>query len=386
MYENYYKLTAKPFRLTPDPRFLFVSRVHKRALAYLRYGLSQGEGFVVITGHVGAGKTTLLRTLISEMGDDVIAAELVATPMSAKDVVEHIGAALGISYESTNRTAILKRVEAHLKSRIEEGIRVVLMVDEAQNLNMAALEELRMLANMEHNGRPYLQVFLVGQEEFKATLQGTGMEQFRQRVIASYHLSPMDQDEIKGYVIHRLQRVGWAGDPEFTAESFSEIHAYSGGVPRRINTLCDRLMLFGFLEERHVLDSAAVKQVADELREEIKAQGLDPDTAQLPEAAEGHATGHATGDTAGKSTTRQTAGSTPIQLDTSATEFAAQGLAAQFTQLGKVLETVLVQSASQSETVDKLSKLERRLEALEARLAAGSGKAQQNGDSGSERG
>lgn len=361
MYQNYYKLTAKPFRLTPDPRFLYVSRVHKRALAYLRYGLSQGEGFVVITGHVGAGKTTLLRTLIGEMGDDVIAAELVATPMSAKDVVEHIGASLGISYEGLHRTAILKRVEAYLKSRIEEGVRVVLLVDEAQNLNIDALEELRMLANMEHKGRPYLQVFLVGQEEFKGTLQGPGMEQFRQRVIASYHLSPMDEDEIKGYVIHRLQRVGWAGDPEFTAESFAEINDYSGGVPRRINTLCDRLMLFGFLEERHVLDSAAVKQVADELREEIRAQGLDPETVDLPETAEN------AGDAAAAAAQPTTTVAPTVQVDTAATQFAPEGLANQFAQLGKVLETVLQQSSAQSALMDKIDALEKRLEVLESK-------------------
>lgn len=338
MYENYYNLSAKPFRLTPDPSFLFVSAVHKRALAYLRYGLTQGEGFVVITGHVGAGKTTLLKVLLAELGDDVVAAEMVATPMAAKEVIERIGAALGITYEGLHRAAVLQRVEIFLKARIEEGLRVVLLIDEAQNLTTEALEELRMLTNQQHQGKPYFQVFLVGQNEFRHTLQRADMEQFRQRVIASYHLSPMDAEETEGYVTHRLKRVGWRGDPEFTRDAFAEVHRYAGGIPRRINTLCDRLMLFGFLEERHVIDSEAVRVVSDELLEELRAQGLETVKEDQPAV---------------------------IAADVAVS---SEGLTGQFAALGQALEQMLSQGHREAALEDRVAELESRLSELEARL------------------
>lgn len=337
MYENFYNLSGKPFRLTPDPAFLYVSAVHKRALAYLRYGLTQGEGFVVVTGHVGAGKTTLLKVLLSELGDDVVAAEMVATPMAANEVIERIGAALGITYDGLHRAAVLQRVEAFLRARIEEGLRVVLLIDEAQNLTSDALEELRMLTNQQHQGKPYFQIFLVGQNEFRHTLQRADMEQFRQRVIASYHLSPMDADETEGYVSSRLRRVGWRGDPEFTSDAFAEIHQYAGGIPRRINTLCDRLMLFGFLEERHVIDAQAVRVVSDELLEELRNQGLE-----------------AVADDAG-----------PIAADVAVS---SDGVAAQFASLGQAIEQMLNQGHREAALEDRVAELESRFAGIEARL------------------
>lgn len=339
MYENYFNLSAKPFRLTPDPDFLYVSAVHKRALAYLRYGLAQAEGFVVITGHVGAGKTTLLKVLVAELGDDVVAAEMVATPMAAKEVIERIGAALGITYEGLHRAAVLQRVEVFLKARIEEGLRVVLLIDEAQNLTSEALEELRMLTNQQHRGKPYFQVFLIGQNEFRHTLQRADMEQFRQRVIASYHLSPMDAAETEGYVVHRLRRVGWQGDPDFNQGAFAEVHRYAGGIPRRINTLCDRLMLFSFLEERHVIDAETVRVVSDELLEELRVQGLETVTDE--------------------------ATSVPTAADVA---LSSDGVAAQFAALGQAIETALNQGHREAAVEERVAELEERIAGLEARL------------------
>ncbi|MCP5140745.1 MAG: AAA family ATPase [Gammaproteobacteria bacterium] len=339
MYENYYNLSAKPFRLTPAPEFLYVSAVHKRALAYLRYGLTQGEGFVVITGHVGAGKTTLLKVLLSELGDDVVAAEMVATPMAAREVIERIGAALGITYDGLHRAAVLQRVEAFLRARIEDGLRVVLLIDEAQNLTSEALEELRMLTNQQHRGKPYFQVFLVGQTEFRHTLQRADMEQFRQRVIASYHLSPMDAEETEGYVLHRLRQVDWHGDPEFSQGAFAEIHRYASGIPRRINTLCDRLMLFGFLEERHVIDAEAVRLVSEELLEELRAQGLET--------------------VADETTAAATAADVAVSSD---------GVAAQFAALGTAIEQMLKQGHREAALEERVAELEARIADLEARL------------------
>lgn len=269
MYESFYKLSAKPFQLSPDPRFFFGSQGHKRAMSYLRYGLSQGEGFIIITGGVGTGKTTLVRALFEDLAkENVIAAQLVTTHLEADDTLRMVAASFGLAHEGASKAAILKNLETFLLARSREGKRVLLVIDEAQNLPVGSLEELRMLSNFQAGGRALLQSFLLGQEEFKATLQSDGLEQLRQRVIAAYHLEPLGAEESREYIEHRLKLVGWSSDPEFTPAAYSEIHGYTMGVPRKINTFCDRLMLFGYLEELHVLDVAQVREVIAELQQE----------------------------------------------------------------------------------------------------------------------
>ena len=273
MYESYYHLRDKPFQLNPDPRFFFASRGHKRAFAYLEYGLSLGEGFIVITGDVGAGKTTLVKSLLRKLEHGTyLIAELVSTQLDADDALRSIAAAFGLQAEGTTKSAVLKSLEDYLRMAVRQGQRPLLIVDEAQNLNHRAVEELRMLSNFHEGDKPLLQSFLLGQPEFRDTLQSPEMLQLRQRVIASYHLGPLDRAETTQYILHRLKTAGWQGSPSFSEDAFDGIFQFTAGVPRRINTLCDRILLFGYLEERPNLDSSAVQEVISDLRQEVHHQ------------------------------------------------------------------------------------------------------------------
>ncbi|AZP12239.1 XrtA/PEP-CTERM system-associated ATPase [Undibacterium parvum] len=271
MYELYYGFTAKPFQLKPDPRFFFGSKGHKRAMAYLEYGISQGEGFIVITGEVGAGKTTLMRNLFCELeADRILAAQIVNTHVGSDDILRLVAAAFGLAYEDASKAALLTRLEQFLRQCDQQGKRALLVVDEAQNLTPRAVEELRMLSNFQTEDRSLLQTFLLGQPEFRRTLLSGEMQQLLQRVIASYHLGPLDLTETQAYIEHRLHTVGWNNDPSLSSKAFAEIYEYTGGIPRKINSLCDRLFLMGYLEEYHAFGEAEVKQVIADIRQEFE--------------------------------------------------------------------------------------------------------------------
>jgi general secretion pathway protein A len=270
VYEAFYKFTAKPFQLNPDPSFYFASRGHKRAMSYLEYGLHQGEGFIVITGEVGAGKTTLVRNLFRRVDtNSLVAAQLVSTQLDADDTLRLIAAAFGLPHEDVGKAVLLKRLEDYLVHVHRQGKRALLVVDEAQNLTPRAVEELRMLSNFQTAEKSLLQSFLLGQPEFRHTLQSEGMQQLRQRIIASYHLGPMDATETWSYIEHRLKTVSWQGDPAFSDDAFGPIFDFTAGIPRRINTLCDRILLFGYLEDRHVIDAQTVAEVIGDLKGEM---------------------------------------------------------------------------------------------------------------------
>ncbi len=270
MYESYYKLSGKPFQLAPDPFFFFGSSTHKRALAYLKYGLSQGEGFIVVTGDVGTGKSTLVRTLFASLEgkDDVVAAELINTQLDSTDILRMVAAAFGLAHKDNKKSSLLKNLENFFRSRNRDGKRCMLVVDEAQNLPFETIEELRMLSNIVDNGKTLLQIFLLGQTEFRENLRAPILEQVRQRVTASYHLSHLDGEETQAYIEHRLGKVDWQNNPSFTAEAFQLIFDFSEGVPRVINTTCDRLLLYGFLEEKTRIDGEIVKLVTEEINAE----------------------------------------------------------------------------------------------------------------------
>jgi putative secretion ATPase (PEP-CTERM system associated) len=266
MYQKFYKLTGKPFQLSADPRFFYGSTVHKRAMSYLRYGLMQGEGFIVITGAVGAGKTMLARTLVSELADNnTIAAQVVTTQLEASDMLRIVAASYGLAHEGVAKATLLKAIESFLVARAREGKRVLLLVDEAQNLPPGSLEELRMLSNFQAGERALLQCFLLGQDEFRQTLALENMEQLRQRITVAYHLGPLDRDETRGYIEHRLKLVGWEADPVITDEAYGVIYEHTGGLPRRINALCDRMLLCAYVEESHAVDQQAVSLVIQEM-------------------------------------------------------------------------------------------------------------------------
>lgn len=274
MYVDFYGLKGFPFQLTPDCRFFFNSRPHRKAMAYLTYGLSKGEGFVVITGEVGAGKTTLIEQLLSSpQAGSAVVAKINTTQLESDDLLRMVASAFGIALRGASKAELLRQLETFLVQTHRTGDRAIIIVDEAQSLRPSALEELRMLSNFGTSSQSILQLFLVGQPEFRRSLASDAFEQLRQRVIASYHLRPLDAADTQRYIEHRLTHVGWQSDPRFTEETYERIFVHAAGVPRKINRVCDRLLLFGYLEEKHELTLADVEEVLIDLDEEM-ALGL----------------------------------------------------------------------------------------------------------------
>lgn len=263
MYDQFYGLTGRPFQLTPDPQFYFESATHRKALSYLGYGLAQGEGFIVITGEVGAGKSTLVSHLMQSIDKArLTAATIVTSQLDGLDMVHMAAESFGIDTRGLDKASTLKSIENFLHAEARNGRRCLLVVDEAQNLSVDALEELRMLSNFQLGSSALLQIFLLGQPEFRDLVRDAAeLEQLRQRVIATHHLEPMDANEVEPYIIHRLSRAGWNGRPQVTADAYSALYAETGGVPRKLNTLMNRVMLMGAVEQVNVLDGALVEAV-----------------------------------------------------------------------------------------------------------------------------
>ena len=278
MYESFYGLASKPFQLNADPQFYFGSKQHQRAKAYLEYGLHQSEGFIVITGEVGAGKTTILRGLLDHLDPaQVIAANVVSTQLGADDILRMVCAAFGTEMKDTTKSGLLLALEAGLQAHRLAGRRCLLIIDEAQHLSYAALEELRMLSNFQSGTHALLQSFLVGQPEFRDIIFSPRMQQLRQRIIASCHIGPMDENETRGYVEHRLKCAGATDRPVFRQEAFQALFRASGGVPRRINLICDRLLLSGFLDDHYIFTDREVSEVAAEIISETSWAGTAAD-------------------------------------------------------------------------------------------------------------
>jgi putative secretion ATPase (PEP-CTERM system associated) len=287
MYEAFYGLSAKPFQLNPDPKFYYSSKPHRRARSYLVYGVMRGEGFIVITGEVGAGKTTIVRDLLDNLENgSVVAAHLVSTQLGAEDALKLVCAAFGVPLRPpAGKADMLMALEAFFITQTTQGKRCLLIVDEAQNLQQQAVEELRMLSNFQFGNQALLQTFLIGQPEFRDMLQGPGMLQLRQRVTARCHLGALDEEDTGAYIEHRLKCAGATDKPVFGPGVFRAIHQHAGGIPRRINTLCDRLLLQGYMSESVEITLASVEAVVTEMREENAAP---PKTAMGPRDAWGH--------------------------------------------------------------------------------------------------
>lgn len=232
--------------------------------------MHQNEGFIVITGEVGAGKTTIVRGLLEALdAEKVVAAQLVSTQLDADDTLRLVGAAFGLRTKDVAKSDVLMSLEAFLISMATKGKRCLLVVDEAQNLTARAVEELRMLSNFQYGNQALLQSFLIGQPEFRQILQSPHMMQFRQRVIAACHIGPLDVTETQAYIQHRLKLAGAKeGLPDISGAAFEAIFKASSGIPRRINSVCDRLLLFGFLNNQQSFDAKDVDDVAAEIFEE----------------------------------------------------------------------------------------------------------------------
>lgn len=282
MYDQYYGFTGRPFQLTPDPHFYFESGTHRKAMSYLGYGLAQGEGFIVITGDVGAGKTTLVGHLMNTIDPSrLTAVKLVSTQVEGDDLLRLVAEQFGIEWEGESKAELLRSMEQYLREQARAGKRTLLIVDEGQNLAISALEELRMLSNFQLGGHSLLQIFLLGQPEFRQTLfHSPTLEQLRQRVIATHHLDPMEPEEVEPYILHRLGKVGWTGNPSFSPDAFEEIFDYSEGVPRKLNVLVSRLLLYGAVEQMNRITAQNVRSVVAEIEAD---RGIDAATlAPLP--------------------------------------------------------------------------------------------------------
>ena len=274
MYEAFYGLKSHPFQLNPDPNFFFASKQHRRAKAYLDYGVSRNDGFIVITGEIGAGKTTILRGLLNSLEQsNVVAGHLVTTQLDAEDTLRMVGAAFGFQAKGDSKADLLSALETFLLVHARQGKRCLLVVDEAQNLTPRSVEELRMLSNFQLGNQSLLQSFLVGQPEFREILQRPEMEQFRQRVSATCHIGPLDLEETEAYILHRLKCSGSIDEPRFEPAVFPAIFNASHGIPRRINSICDRLLLLGYMENRKLLTLADVEAVIRDFAAEVSGPG-----------------------------------------------------------------------------------------------------------------
>jgi UDP-N-acetylglucosamine 2-epimerase len=273
MYESHFGITGPPFQLSPDPSFYFDSKGHHNALAVLRKGLAQPQGFVVVSGEIGAGKTTLVRTLLGELDAAHLAVgQVLSTQLNALELLRAVLLAFGAAAEQDEAAQLRAALDAHLAALARDDRRAVLIIDEAQNLDRTAFE---MLVELEAGGGS-LKICLVGQPELRHLIQSAELTALRERVGVSCHLGPLDAAETGAYIRHRLDKVGWSGVPAFEAGAFEEIHRWTLGVPRRINLLCNRLMLARFLAEQTRIDPATVAQTARDLRAEIGDASPEP--------------------------------------------------------------------------------------------------------------
>ncbi len=277
MYDSFFRLTGIPFQLTPDSRFFFGSAGHSRAISHLVYGLAQEEGFIVITGEVGAGKTTLVEHLWTQLDRRTyVIGRVVTTQVSGDDLLRLAVTSFGVEDAGADKATLLRRFEQMVRAQRAAGRRALLVVDEAQNLSVAALEELRMLSNITVDGRASLQTILLGQPQFRPLLARPDLEQLRQRVLASYHLGPLSERETRLYIEHRLRMVGWADDPHWTDGAFIRVFRATEGIPRRVNTLCGRVLLYAALEEAHTVTEDMVVATAGELEQDLGAGTPEP--------------------------------------------------------------------------------------------------------------
>ena len=266
MYLEPFKLKELPFRLSPDPQFLYLSKQHARAKAYMESTIWFTDGFVVITGEIGSGKTTLIESFLKEVPADVVVAQINQTQVTAIDFLQAVLAQFGFSPFKMRKAELITTLNNFLIEQYAAGRRVLLIVDEAQNLSMRVLEEIRMLSGVETTKEKVLRIILAGQPELNDKLDAPELEQLTQRVRLRFHLQTLSEGETRGYIQHRLEVAG-AGDRElFAADTYADIFRYCGGVPRLINTLCDTAMMAAFTADRDAVTRADISSAVQELQ------------------------------------------------------------------------------------------------------------------------
>ncbi|MFZ5570340.1 MAG: XrtA/PEP-CTERM system-associated ATPase [Thermodesulfobacteriota bacterium] len=260
MYKSFYGFTEKPFHIVPNPQFLFMSQKHQNALTYLEYGLVERTGFVTLTGEIGTGKTTLIRYILDRMEPDMEVAVIFNTNVSSDQIINLILQEFEIEPLPGNKAKSLDLFYKFLIDRYARKKRVLLVIDEAQNLSREALEEIRMLSNLQSDEEMLLQIMLVGQPELRDKLRSPALTQFAQRIAVSYHLSPLTREETGSYIAHRLKKAG--GDEHtFAEDAVDLIHQAAGGIPRTINLLCDAALVYGFADELKHIERPVIEQV-----------------------------------------------------------------------------------------------------------------------------
>lgn len=266
MYEAFFGLKEKPFRMTPDTRYFFPSTKHMDALNHMVYAIEERRGFVVITGEIGSGKTTLSRMLFQRLDPTTKTAIIRNTHLTAKDLVATVLEELEIPYRSgITKTQMIGLLNEFLVEQLSSSCNVVILIDEAQNLTPNVLEEVRMLSNLETETEKLVQIVLMGQPELQAKLWFKGLEQLRQRVTLHYHLVPLNNDEAATYIAHRMHVAGANGTPIFSSEALKRIFERTHGVPRLINGLCDRALLTGYVSDTKLINPAMIDEAASEL-------------------------------------------------------------------------------------------------------------------------
>jgi general secretion pathway protein A len=268
MYAAYFGLKESPFKLSPEPAYLYLSRQHRDALNYLIYGIQEKKGFVLISGEIGMGKTTVCRTLMNHLLEDSVETALIFnTAVSEMELLETIASEFGIytGQSTASKKTYIDALNRFLLKTYVHGKYAVLLIDEAQNLTHAVLEQIRMLSNLETDGEKLLQTILIGQPELRTMLALPALRQLNERITVRCHLSPLDQDDVTGYIDHRLRVAGGPGRIRFTQKAYDQIYHFSEGIPRRINALCDRILLIAYTKGMYVINHRLVRNAAEDI-------------------------------------------------------------------------------------------------------------------------
>ena len=264
LYMEYFGFSERPFTLLPDPDFIFWSRAHRRAFSVLEYGVITHAPIPIVTGEVGVGKTTLIQKLLQTLDEDVTLGLISNAQGGRGELLQWVLNSLGVETDlSAAYVTLFQQLQDFVIEEYASGRRVILLIDEAQNLSVEGLEELRMLTNINSNKDELLQLVLVGQPELRQMIMRPDLRQFAQRVTATYHIGSLDRSAVAGYIQHRLTHVGGTGT-EFTAEAIDLVHKHTHGIPRLVNKLCDFSMVYAATEERRVVDAAIIEEVLDD--------------------------------------------------------------------------------------------------------------------------
>jgi general secretion pathway protein A len=286
MYTTFFGFNNKPFQLTPDPEFLFLSKAHKKAMIYLNYGITDNSGFILLTGEIGTGKTTLLRSMIKNIPQDIKLARINNTKVTSEQLISMINEDFGLDIRGLDKTQLLSKLTDFLIAQYSQGRRSMIIIDEAQNLSADLLEEIRMLSNLETDKSKLLQIILVGQPELNITLSRPELEQLRQRITVCTHISPLTREEIDSYIKYRLRVAGNEEAVTFEDGVTDAIFNFSRGIPRLINILCDFSFLTAFTDSRKTIDMGLINEVINDLideRPETKAAASQTGERIIPE-------------------------------------------------------------------------------------------------------